>query len=148
MDIPHTYYTHSTEETKELGREMAALLTENSTIKTPQFLLLYGDLGSGKTTFTQGVAEGLGIKERLISPTYIIMRSYEAPPYSLHHIDLYRTDGNLEELGFTELLSQPNVIGIIEWAEKIKTTFPFSGFSISFQTENDGTHRIEVTKIS
>jgi tRNA threonylcarbamoyladenosine biosynthesis protein TsaE len=89
---------------------------------------LIGDLGSGKTTFTKGVAKGLGIKARIVSPTFIIMRTHKVAGNStkskkrimtLYHLDLYRlqTQKQTEHIGLEDILSDPTGITFIEWPE-------------------------------
>lgn len=103
------FITNSSEETKKLAGDLAKKLNRG-------IVALYGDLGSGKTTFVQGFAKRLGIKEKIISPTFIIIRQY---PTNFYHIDLYRVE-NFQGLGLEEILANPNNIVLIEWAEKIK----------------------------
>src|SRR4030042_4237719 len=106
--------TENAEETKSLGRKTASDLTISH---HPLILALSGDLGSGKTTFTQGFAEGLGIKSRVISPTFILMRKYG----DFYHLDLYRLENNIEgeikNLGIKDIWEDKKNIMIIEWAE-------------------------------
>lgn len=89
---------------------------------------LTGDLGAGKTTFVQGFAKGLGIKEKIISPTFVLIRVHQIPNTVniLYHIDLYRLDNltDLKHLGLEEILSDQNNIVLIEWAEKIEKFLP------------------------
>lgn len=93
-------------------------------------LALFGDLGSGKTTFTQGLAQALGITKRLISPTYVLMREYPIknhPIYnSMLHLDLYRlpSSADLKSIDLDELISNPHALVVIEWAEKAKISLP------------------------
>lgn len=101
--------TSSSEETKQFAANLAKKFNGG-------ILALSGELGAGKTTFVQGFAKGLGIKEKIISPTFIIIRQY---PTNFYHIDLYRVE-NFQELGLKEILENPNNIVLIEWAEKIK----------------------------
>src|SRR5258708_7060996 len=83
--------TRDSEETKKLGEKFAKeILSEQKVCLSPMILALYGNLGGGKTTFVQGLAKGLGIKKRIISPTFVIIRSYESYFY---HADLYRLRG-------------------------------------------------------
>ncbi|MBF8249749.1 MAG: hypothetical protein HW400_350 [Candidatus Levybacteria bacterium] len=120
-------------ETQKLGRDFA------KTLKKGDLVCLYGDLGSGKTTFTQGLAEGLGIKQRITSPTFIIVRCYElqTPAFAkasagkqnlklFYHVDLYRVESekDLEGLGIEEIINNKNNIVVIEWAEKLKNYLP------------------------
>jgi tRNA threonylcarbamoyladenosine biosynthesis protein TsaE len=109
---------------------------------------LYGDLGSGKTTFVQGFARGLGILRRLPSPTFIIVRRYEIPNTSgfLYHLDLYRihTEKELEDLGFSEMIEEANSYMIIEWAEKLGGLLPQSRTDVKFAVQPDGNHQISI----
>jgi tRNA threonylcarbamoyladenosine biosynthesis protein TsaE len=91
-------------------------------------------LGSGKTTFVQGLAEGLGIKQRIISPTFIIMRSYESGSKNFYHVDLYRIESeqDVEGLGLLEFMNDPQNIVVIEWPEKIKNLLPSMRIDIIF----------------
>ncbi len=87
-------------------------------IKEKRFVALFGNLGSGKTTFVQGLAEGLRIKERIISPTFIIIRQHKLEDGTFYHIDLYRVENSrdIEELGLNELVNNPKNIIALEWA--------------------------------
>src|SRR3989304_1888357 len=115
------YISNSDTQTKEI----AAKLAKKS--KSHVFALS-GELGAGKTTFVQGFAQGLGIKEKIISPTFVLIRQHHIPNTKkvLFHIDLYRLENitDLKSLGLEEILSNPNNIVLIEWAEKIKDTLP------------------------
>lgn len=111
-----TYTTNSVQETNELAKKLAK-------DSSARIFLLTGELGSGKTTFVQGFAQGLGIKEKVVSPTFVLIREYQTPKTKrvLCHIDLYRleTENQLKNLGFDELLNNPNYLILIEWAEKL-----------------------------
>src|SRR5689334_2145033 len=96
--------TNDFEETQMLGEELAKAMQGN-------ILALHGDLGAGKTTFLQGFAKGLGIKKHIISPTFIIMRTYDIPegkvPFKqFYHVDLYRIENehDVEGLGLLEIM--------------------------------------------
>jgi tRNA threonylcarbamoyladenosine biosynthesis protein TsaE len=105
---------------------------------------LSGELGSGKTTFIQGVAEGLGIKARVNSPTFIIMREYG----SLYHVDLYRLEENLERevenLGLLDIISEGRSIVIIEWAERIKKLLPQKTNWVNFENIKEDKRKISI----
>lgn len=109
------YLSKSDQQTKNI----AAQLAKES---KAHIFALTGELGAGKTVFVQGFAQGLGIKEKIISPTFVLIRQHRIPNTTkiLYHIDLYRLDEvkSLEELGLGEILSDPNNIVLIEWAEK------------------------------
>ena len=114
----------------------------------PAVFCLYGNLGSGKTTFTQGFARGLGITARLLSPTFIIVRRYAMPkPYGfLYHIDLYRlqSESEMKDLGISEILQDHTSFVVIEWAEKLGDVKPERRTDISFFVTGGGYHSIEV----
>lgn len=110
--------TVSVDDTKQLARGIAALLEPGDTI------LLSGDLGAGKTQFTQGLAAGLGATEPVISPTFNIVLTYPSGRLPLHHFDLYRLEraDQLEDIALREYLESDGVC-VIEWAEKFPTAY-------------------------
>src|SRR5690625_6734342 len=92
-----TIVTNNEKETNEFAKKLTKYLKPGMTI------LLEGDLGTGKTTFTKGVGEGLGVKRIIKSPTYTIVREYQDGKYPLYHVDLYRlTQNEVSELGLDE----------------------------------------------
>ena len=117
-------------------------------------LLLQGDLGSGKTTFTQALARELGVKNQLTSPTFVLMKSYEISPTAterfhlsvknLVHIDAYRlTSGaDLRNLGWDDLVNDPNNLIIVEWPELVADLWDGSEFKINFKFVDDQTREI------
>ena len=145
--------TKSDKETRELGKRMANQLNGG------EVLALVGELGSGKTTFVQGLAKGLGIKKRVISPTFIIMRRYDlgfkiygSRIKSFYHADLYRLEKNIEHeiknLGLTEIWEKRENIVAIEWAEKIREFLPKSTIWIKFEQFDENSRRIMLDKES
>lgn len=104
--------TRSAEETQALGERVGRLVVPG------EILLLTGDLGTGKTTFVQGLGRGLEVTERPRSPSFVIMHNYEGR-YPLLHVDLYRctSPGEVRELGLEQMLEAPRV-SVIEWGEK------------------------------
>lgn len=133
--------TKSASETQKLGQEVGASL------KGGEVLALEGDLGSGKTTFIQGLAKVLGI-DRIISPTFILMRSY--PKARLYHLDLYRLEKNIEaefnNLGVKEFLGKaPNIV-VLEWAEKVKELLPQNTIWIKFEVVDDNSRKITISR--
>jgi len=93
-------------------------------------LSLIGDLGAGKTTFVQGVAIGLGIKEPVKSPTFVMLKEYNYNGGRLIHVDAYRLPSNFEDIGLEDYWGQANVL--IEWAENIVGLLPANNINISF----------------
>ena len=109
-----TTITHAESETAAVGRDLARALTPGSVV------LLFGDLGAGKTAFVRGLAEGLGVvPEEVSSPTFTLMQEYRGGRVPLVHVDLYRLDDprEVDELGLEEL--GLNSVLAIEWAEKL-----------------------------
>lgn len=144
--------TKSAQETQKLGEKIANQLIIK---RQPLIIALTGELGSGKTTFLQGLAKGLGIKERILSPTFIMMRQYplvinhQPSIISFYHIDLYRVEDekDIEGLGLEEIWSDPENIIAIEWAEKIKKILPKKRIDIHFKYLKDDKREIKVTNV-
>lgn len=131
--------THSPEETQSLGRELGKLL------QSGDLILLVGDLGAGKTCFTQGIAWGLGFDGYAASPSFVLVREYRGR-LNLYHADFYRLD-NVEEiadLGLDEYLDGPGVL-VVEWANKALDSFPPEHLLIRFEhmAENERRLRLE-----
>jgi tRNA threonylcarbamoyladenosine biosynthesis protein TsaE len=108
------------EETERIGIELAKL------IKIPGIILLYGELGTGKTTLTRGIAQGLGLEDLSLvnSPSYAIVNTYNGS-CPIYHVDLYRLEGerDLFSIGLDDFLGKEGVT-IIEWSERLLTEFP------------------------
>lgn len=137
-------FTKSAKETKALGKKIAANL------KGGAILALTGELGSGKTTFAQGLAKGLGIKQRIISPTFILVRKYDLGSKNFYHIDFYRLETGIERevrnLGIEEIWNDPKNIVVIEWAEKIKKMVPENATWIEFKNLGENERKIKTSK--
>lgn len=142
--------------TKKLAEFLVGILERQKT-QTPfsptgaAVIALTGDLGSGKTSFVQGFAEALGIKERVTSPTFAIQKVYKLNPIKrmgyehLIHIDAYRIKDPKEilDLGWEKLLSSPKNIVVVEWAERIKKILPKDLIRINFEHTEDKKRRIK-----
>jgi tRNA threonylcarbamoyladenosine biosynthesis protein TsaE len=127
-------------------REFAASLAEQFKSEGGT-LALIGDLGSGKTTFTQGFAEALGIKEKIASPTFTLIKQHQIPrtERTLYHLDLYRLEEvNPDELGLTDLFQQKEDIVLIEWAEKLEDKLPKEALVIKFKHLEENQRQIEL----
>lgn len=138
-------FTQSAQATKRCGQRFADTLTGGEVIA------LSGDLGAGKTHFIQGLAEGLGIKLRITSPTFIIMRDYDLPDDKhFFHVDLYRLEENiekeLENLGITDLWGRKENIFAIEWAEKAKDFLPKETIWVNIEDLGEEKRKITISK--
>ncbi len=153
MVMRKIFITKSGEETQKLGESFLKRLNlvQGSTLKNTFIFALYGNLGSGKTTFIQGFAKGLGITKRILSPTFILVRNYKIPKSSstFYHIDLYRTNDleDLKGLGLNELFNNPNNIIAIEWAEKMRGLLPKERIDINFEYLEENKRKIMVNKL-
>lgn len=144
--------TKSAQETANLGQALAKQLLEQKRGEAkPIVICLYGELGSGKTTFTQGFAKGLGITSRLLSPTFIIVRRYAMPNNSgfLYHLDLYRLKSGteLDGLGLSEIFREPNSVVMVEWAEKLGKFLPQKRIDIYFSVNAKDEHVFKAQKV-
>jgi tRNA threonylcarbamoyladenosine biosynthesis protein TsaE len=145
------YLSKSSLETKRIGKKLAEKIIEKKKQKALT-LSLEGDLGGGKTTFLQGFAEGLGIKEKVLSPTFVIIRRFKIP-FSKRksggfkcflHLDCYRIKEIKEilELGIKEDFSNSENVIAIEWGDRIKKIFPQKTIYLKFIFINKNTRKI------
>ena len=110
---------------------------------------LYGDLGSGKTAFVQGVAKAFGIRQNITSPTFVIMKSYKLQNSGFKffiHIDAYRIEKEIEllHLGWKEIVADPGNIVFLEWPEKVPGILPTAMRGIKFKFIDQSTREIEI----
>lgn len=126
----YSIISNSPLQTKKIAKTLAQELQGNEVI------CLVGDLGGGKTTFVQGLALGLGIKEKITSPSFVLIKKYQIAKKHrlLFHIDCYRLKRpqDILDLGFEEIISQKNALVVIEWADKIKKILPKKRLEIKF----------------
>ncbi len=156
MDFTHPFITTSPQETAQLGKKLGTRLIQTSNFqlqngegdKHATVVCLYGELGSGKTTFVQGTSTSLGLTARLPSPTFFIVRRYLIPKKTLvlYHIDLYRIQSQQEarDIGLSDILHDPNAIVFIEWADKLARLLPKNRIDVRFLALEDGSHRITI----
>ena len=132
----------SLEETQKFALDFA------KQVKIGDILCLYGNLGSGKTTFVQTLAKGLGIEKRIISPTFILVRQYVTTEFNFYHIDLYRavSEKDLWVMGLGEILKDEHSIVAIEWAEKLGSLLPEKRIDIRFSYVDEATREIEIVR--
>ncbi|MDD4531129.1 MAG: tRNA (adenosine(37)-N6)-threonylcarbamoyltransferase complex ATPase subunit type 1 TsaE [Candidatus Pacebacteria bacterium] len=138
------YFTEKSEETKEVGKELSQGLKPG--IRALVFGLK-GDLGAGKTTFLQGFGKGLGIRTRIISPTYVIMNRFTLKKgkfRNFYHIDCYRLESvkEMKTLGFEEIIEDKKNIVCVEWPERIKRILPEEMTMIGFEILEGDKRRI------
>lgn len=135
-ELPLYFRLKSPEETRRLGSFLAKYSSN-----LPAVWLLNGELGSGKTTFVQGLAAGLGISEPLTSPTFALVHEYQTPQGILFfHFDLYRLGSSEElfEIGFEDYLQQPQALCVFEWAERFPDVFPADSLTIELTHTEEG----------
>lgn len=128
--------TESASETRDVGAQLS------SALKPGTVLALYGELGSGKTQFVKGIAEGLGLSAASVrSPTYTILHTYTDGRCPLHHFDAYRvqTTDEFVELGFEEYVQDSTGITCLEWADRVESLLPRD--AIRIQLEHVGPDR-------
>lgn len=132
----------SAEQTKDIARRIAAALPEGIIA-----ILLIGELGAGKTTFVQGVAEGLGATGRVTSPTFLLMKEHDGKR-TLRHIDLYRIANAAEllPLGVLEDIP-PDTVVLIEWADRIAIDFTPHQVTVNFRIlEKQDERELQITQ--
>jgi tRNA threonylcarbamoyladenosine biosynthesis protein TsaE len=125
------YESYSYEDTQRIAAEFA------DTLKGGEFIAMYGDLGAGKTAFTQGLAKALGITRYVTSPTFTIVNEYEGR-LPLYHFDVYRIADPEEmyEIGYEEYIESGGVC-IVEWSELIEELFPDSYIRITITKDDE-----------
>jgi tRNA threonylcarbamoyladenosine biosynthesis protein TsaE len=138
---PTEVVTSSPEETMEVGRQLADHL------HPPVLVLLSGELGSGKTTITKGIINGLGVarEEEVTSPTFTLVHVFHNH-VRVYHVDLYRVDGfhDLESLALEDAFAEPAVV-IIEWAERFTLRTDWPRVAIRLEHVETDTRRITIT---
>lgn len=130
--------TNSANDTIEFGKSVARAVEVGSVIS------LVGDLGAGKTTFTKGVARGLGIMDNVTSPTFTILNEYAGEEKKLYHFDFYRIEDESElvELGFEDYFPSTDGITIVEWVKKAPSVLPKRYYQITFEKIDDDKRKI------
>ena len=126
----YEYVTNSMIETMKLAEKIMLKKFSN------MIICLDGDLGSGKTVFTKGVANALGISEVITSPTFTIIKEYLDGGLPLYHMDVYRLNGNVDGIGIEEYFIKGGIV-IIEWSSTIKDILPKERLDIIIRTEKE-----------
>ena len=135
--------THNAEETRQFGRDLANRLQPGT------LLTLSGELGAGKTTLTQGIAEGLGVPEGVTSPTFVIIIEHEGN-IPLLHLDAYRLESlcfdAIRESGVPEFLDRDDAIKVVEWPQRIADFLPVPDVAVEIRPgDGDNDRRISLT---
>ncbi len=142
--MTRTFQTQNADETRTLAAHLGALLSAGDT------LCLIGDLGAGKTTFTQGLALGLGLpaEEPVNSPTFTLVAEHPGGRVPLVHLDVYRLSGSsdLYDLAFDDYLSGDSIV-VIEWADKITDALPSERLEITLTPDTPDTRKIVMTAV-
>ncbi|MEX1008921.1 MAG: tRNA (adenosine(37)-N6)-threonylcarbamoyltransferase complex ATPase subunit type 1 TsaE [Acidimicrobiia bacterium] len=130
--------THSSAETFSLAARVGTILRAGDVVA------LVGDLGVGKTVFAKGIARALGIDEEVVSPTFTLVREYEAP-VPLVHVDVYRLDHlqELHDVGFDELVGGPSVT-VVEWGDRVGALLPAERLEVLLTQGDDDEDRVVV----
>jgi len=141
----HKFITTSYEQTQKIGKKLAKEILNLKKNKNAVVIGLSGNLGGGKTTFIQGFAKGLGIKEKILSPTFVILKRFKITKpktqnpksefINFYHFDCYRVknEKDIIELGFEEVIKNPGNIIAIEWPERVKKVLPQKIIVINFK---------------
>ncbi len=130
--------TNSELETIELAQNFESEKFENMVI------CLDGELGSGKTVFTKGIANALGIDEVITSPTFTIIKEYTTGEMPLYHMDVYRLDGNTDGVGIEEYFTKGGIV-VIEWSNTIKDILPKERLEIKFKVIDENRRSLIIT---
>ena len=138
------YHSNNPQETYHIAFTFAKCL------KPGDVVTLNGDLGVGKTAFTQGLAKGLGVEEIVNSPTFTIVNQYEGR-LPIYHFDVYRIEDSDEmfEIGYDEMIDGDGV-SVIEWAERIEDLLPVPRYDVTISKDekmHDDFRKIVITKI-
>jgi tRNA threonylcarbamoyladenosine biosynthesis protein TsaE len=133
--------TKSAEETIARGREIG------SQLEPPLLILLSGELGAGKTTFTKGLASGFGAakEEDITSPTFTLVHKYSGGRVPVYHIDLYRIEGSrgLHTLGLEDIFEQPAIV-IVEWPDRLAIHHDWPVIRVRLEHAGDEARRIAI----
>lgn len=130
-------HSFSTGETEALGKRLGSQLQPNEVVA------MFGDLGAGKTAFTRGVAEGMGITAPVSSPTFALVNEYRTGDKCLYHFDMYRINGwdDLYSTGYFDYLETGAVL-LIEWSENIEAVLPESCIRVKLEKTEDENERV------
>jgi tRNA threonylcarbamoyladenosine biosynthesis protein TsaE len=131
--LPRTLTSNSAEQTEQIGRSLAELISQDSSL--PRFIALYGDLGVGKTAFVRGFTSLFAKNARVKSPTFALVNEYKGESVTVFHFDMYRItdEDELYSIGFYDYLNRGG-IALVEWSENIEYALPQEYFSVNLAT--------------
>lgn len=143
------YLSRSAEETQKRAGDFAREITKKASWKTGIVIGLEGELGAGKTTFTKGFAKGLGVKSKISSPTFVLMKYYKlgtAGYKFLFHLDAYRLKdhNDLAKLGAKEIFNDPKNIVLVEWSDRVRKILPKNYVKIHIDHIGEKTRKISI----
>ena len=138
IEMEYKVITNSELETIEIAQNFESEKFEN------MIICLDGELGSGKTVFTKGIANALGIEESITSPTYTIIKEYTDGEMPLYHMDVYRLDGNADGVGIEEYFNKGGIV-VIEWASTIKDILPEERLEIKIKVIDENRRSLVIT---
>lgn len=139
----------SVKKTRQTARETAKIALKLGADRNALVLALLGNLGSGKTTFLQGFANGIGVKDRVLSPSFLVMKRFALKNKkfkNLYHFDLYRLNniGDLKPMNFKKIIADRQNIVAIEWAEKIAKSLPVDAILCRFKFIDKNKRSIDI----
>lgn len=137
----NTFLSNSPAETKEIAKNLAA------TLNGGEVIAFYGDLGMGKTCFTTGLAEGLGFKGEVSSPTFAIINEYLGGRLNLYHFDMYRVSSwdDLYSTGYFDYIESGGVLAV-EWSENIESALPDDVIKVTIKRIDETKREITISR--
>ena len=147
--LPRTLTSNSAEQTEQIGRSLAELISQDSSL--PRFIALYGDLGVGKTAFVRGFTSLFAKNARVKSPTFALVNEYKGESVTVFHFDMYRItdEDELYSIGFYDYLNRGG-IALVEWSENIEYALPQEYFSVKIEkclAQSEDTRKITLELI-
>lgn len=142
-------------QTRRAGKSMARKILGGPAKKQAVILALTGNLGGGKTTFLQGFAQGLGVKQKVTSPTFVILKRFKVDSpassrfKSFYHLDCYRLKKGKEllDLSLKEIISNPENIVAVEWADRVSSVLPEIVLRINFVFLDENRREIIINEL-
>lgn len=134
------FFTKNNLETIEVGKTLGSRLKENDVV------LLIGDLSAGKTTFTKGIGQALGVKRVINSPTFTIVKEYSGENLKLYHLDLYRLDGVNNDFDLEEYFTMGGV-SVIEWPYQVREILPNEYVLVTIERINEEERKIIIEPV-